>query len=287
MTASPSPLVAFAQYEAHAYDKEANLATIEEVVARASVRGASGIVFPEMQLTGYMVWDRLEELAEPLDGPSVTRLRSVARAEKVVLVCGLPERDEQGRLWNSAVVIDADGSLVGAHRKVHLFADEGRFFEPGEEVRTFATAIGRLGVMICYDLEFPELSRMLAMAGAETLVVATANMEPYAAYQDVFVRARAMENGVHVGLANTVGDDGTYRYFGGSCLVAPDGEVVSEAVQGSGLVFGTIQRHLVPPADPNLRYLERRRPDLYGPIAPGDGAGGQIPASIAPRAGGR
>ncbi len=249
------------------FDKAANLERARRAAAEAAARGARLVLFPEMFLTGYMVWDRVGELAEPLDGPSIRALADLARAHGTVIVCGFPEDAGRARPFNSACVIDADGTVVGAHRKAHLFAAEPEAFLAGEEVRAFDTAVGRLGVMICYDLEFPETARLLALDGAQIILVPTANMEPYARHQAVYLAARAMENGVYLACANQVGRDEVYRYFGESAVVDPDGNVLARAGAEEELVLAEIDLSAVPPADPNLRYLAHRRPELYAPLA--------------------
>lgn len=257
--------LALAQAEAVRYDKDANLAKAERLMGRAAERGAKAILFPEMFLTGYTVWERVAELAEPLDGPSIRRLAGLAGRFGMHVVCGFPEeRPEPGAgPYNSACVIGADGSILGAYRKTHLFDREPRYFSPGEELLVFDTSVGPVGVAICYDLEFPEVARLLALRGARLILNPTANMDPYAEYQEVYLRARAMENGVYVATANTVGEDGTYRYFGESAAVDPRGRVLCRGGSGEELLLAEIDLG-ARPADENLEYLGRRRPDLYG-----------------------
>ncbi len=258
--------LAIAQAEAVRYDKDANLARVEELMARASSNGAQAILFPELFLTGYTVWDRLAELAEPLEGPSIRRLADLAGRFRLAVVCGFPERRPGFRPYNSACVIGPDGTVVGAYRKTHMFDREPEFFSPGEALPVFDTPFGPVGVAICYDLEFPEVARILALQGARIILNPTANMEPYAEYQAVYLRARAMENGIHIAAANTVGDDGTYAYFGESAAVDPRGRVLCRAERGEELLSAEIDLG-AGPADQNLQYLGRRRPDLYRALA--------------------
>lgn len=268
--------LAMAQAEAVRYDKDANLARAEELMARALSHGAQAILFPEMFLTGYTVWDRVAELAESLDGPSVRRLAELARRFRLAVVCGFPERRPGLHPYNSACIIEPDGALVGSYRKTHLFDREPEFFSPGETLPVFNTAFGPAGVAICYDLEFPEVSRALALQGARILLNPTANMQPYAEYQAVYLRARAMENGIHVAAANTVGDDGTYRYFGESAAVDPHGRVLCRAGSGEELLVAEIDLESGP-TNQSLEYLRRRRPDLYRMLAGGASGVGSPP----------
>jgi predicted amidohydrolase len=258
--------LAMAQAEAVRYDKDANLARAEELMDRASSEGAHAILFPEMFLTGYTVWDRVDELAEPLEGSAIRRLADLARRFRLGVVCGFPERRPGSSPYNSACVIGPDGTVIGAYRKTHLFDREPEFFSPGEALPVFDTPFGPIGVAICYDLEFPEAARVLAMRGARVVLNPTANMEPYAEYQAVYLRARAMENGIHVAAANTVGDDGTYVYFGESAAIDPQGRVLCRAGSGEELLIAELDLE-GGPADQNLEYLRRRRPDLYRSLA--------------------
>jgi predicted amidohydrolase len=188
------------------YDKATNLRRAETLMAEARAKGAGAIVFPELFLTGYQVWDRLGDLAETAAGPSISRLAQMANAYGLLSIVGFPELDN-GLIYNSACVIESDGGLLGVYRKTHLFADEPVAFTPGDSFVTFDSSIGRIGILICYDIEFPECVRTLALAGAQLILVPTANMEPFTIDQDLYARARGRENGVFIAIVNAVGAD--------------------------------------------------------------------------------
>lgn len=228
----------------------------------AARQGASAVVFPELFLSGYLLNETLPALAEPLDGPSLQRLSGLARRHRMLTVCGWPEA-ANGVLYNSACVIESDGGIVGRYRKTHLFGREPDYFAPGDQLTPFETSVGRIGVLICYDLEFPEPARTLALKGAALLVTSTASKDPYADYQGIYARARAMENGVYAAVANTVGDLGPHHFFGRSLVVDPGGRVLAEADRQERVLFASIDLSCVPPADPSVQYLAHRRPDLY------------------------
>ena len=268
--------VGLVQAEPVRYDKGANLAKAGQMMAEAAAVGAQAIVFPEMFLTGYTVWDRAAELAETRDGPSVRAMAALARRHRLVTVFGFPLAAAEDRPHNAVCLIEADGTVLGTYEKTHLFAEEPGVVAPGNTLPVFDTSLGRIGLQICYDLEFPEPARLLTLRGAQVLLVASANMEPYAAYQRVFARARAMENGVYVAIANHVGDDGTFRYFGESTVVDPVGEVLCLGGPKEELLFAEVDLSRVPPKDVNLHYMGRRRPDLYSGIA-------ELPASTTRR----
>jgi predicted amidohydrolase len=231
----------------------------------AAARGARLVVFPEMFLTGYMVSNQLPEMALDVSGGELGEVRATAAQLRLVTVVGLPEIMTDGPPYNSACVIDADGSVAGVHRKVHMFQGDAEVFTPGAGFTAFRTAIGRLGVAICYDIEFPESARELVLGGADLIVVPTANMEPYDEVQDFIVRSRAWENGVNIVLANQSGQDAFFTYFGGSSVVDGWGNVLARAGREHGLITANVNMGS-PPAH-RARYLSRRQPGAYRRIS--------------------
>lgn len=204
-------------------DKVVNLRAVAHHAGLAAARGARIAVFPELFTTGYNIGQSLHDLAETLDGPSVATLTAIARQHRIALVVGLPERRNDG-ISNSAVVIDETGKLCGVYRKMHLFGPkESELFRPGDCLCVAQVAGLRIGVAICYDVEFPEHARALVRGGAQILCVPTANMEPFREVPTTLVRARALENGVPVIYANLCGQEGDLTYTGLSGIVAADG----------------------------------------------------------------
>ncbi len=204
-------------------DKSSNIGAIGRAAAAAAASGASIVVFPELFLTGYNLGQRLRDLAEPLDGQSVAAVSDIARTCGIGIVFGMPERDGE-RVFNTAVAIDAGGKVAGRYRKIHLFGeDEPLVFTPGEGLTIIPIGPFRVGLAICYDIEFPEFARALVRGGADLIAVPTANMLPYASVPTTAVRARALENGVGVIYANLVGTEGKLTYTGGSAIVCFDG----------------------------------------------------------------
>lgn len=221
-------MVAIFQGAAKPLDKSGNLATIERAAAAASLASAVIIVFPELFLSGYNLGHRLAAAAEPIGGPSTLAMAEIARAHRIALVAGLPERDAD-QVFNSAILVDRDGQVRAAYRKIHLFGEENRFFSAGDDLVAVDLPPFRVGLAICYDIEFPEVGRALARAGANLIVVPTANMLPYVEVATTLVRARALENGVAVAYANHIGDDHGLTYTGQSGLVGPDGRDILRA----------------------------------------------------------
>jgi len=256
-------LLAVAQLSPARLDKQANLERIERTMRKAAAAGAQAILFPELFVTGYFLTDTLAGLAEPADGPSLQRLSSLARRHSLLTVCGWPETNGAGLPYNSAVIVERDGAILGRYRKTHLFGREPEFFAPGDRLETFDTSIGRIGVAICYDMEFPETARVLAIDGAAIVLTPTASMDPYAAYQAVYTRARAMENSIYVATANTVGTLDRFHFFGESSVVGPNGDVIDIADGEERTLIAQIDLSQLPLADASLRYLVNRRPELY------------------------
>jgi 5-aminopentanamidase len=153
-------------------ERDANLAAVRAAAERAAADGAQVIVLPELASSGYVFADRaeLESLAEPRDGAAVTGWADLAAALGVVIVGGFPERADDG-VYNSAAILDPSG-VLGVYRKAHLWDTENNVFDVGDDLPLIVdTEHGRLGVMICYDVEFPEWVRAAALAGADLLCV--------------------------------------------------------------------------------------------------------------------
>ena len=189
-------------------DVPANLATVRRVAAEAAGRGARLVVFPELFVTGYGLGPRLRELAEPRAGASVSEVRRAAAAAGVAILVGFCERADEGP-FNSAALVERDGRVLAIHRKCHLYgATERAVFTPGDAL-TMAEMDGlRLGVLVCYDFEFPEAARALALAGAELIAVPTALMAPHDVVAQSLVATRAAENQIFVAYANRTGREG-------------------------------------------------------------------------------
>jgi 5-aminopentanamidase len=257
-------------------DVPANLATVRRVAARAGAEGARLVVFPELFTTGYHLGARLRELAEPLGGPSLDAIGASAAAADLAILTGFCERDGR-RLFNSAVLVGPDGRLLAVHRKCHLYgAMEGALFAPGDALALVELERLRVGILICYDLEFPESVRALALAGAELVAVPTALMAPYDLVARTLVPARAAENQVFVAYANRTGSEGDLAYVGHSCIVGPDGKDLARAGRDDErLLLADLDPAAIIEARAAQCYLSDRRPELYArspggrPLRPG------------------
>jgi (R)-amidase len=250
--------VTLAQLAPLARDVRGNVARVRELISAGG--GTDLLVLPELFLPGYELQD-VEPLAVDLGGPEVGELREAARAAGIGVVVGLAER-VNGGLANSAVCIDAAGEVAGVYRKTHPFGDERDAYVAGEELVTVEVGGRVLGLMICFDMEFPEVARALAARGAEVLVTISANSPPFELDHDVFARARALENGLPHVYVNRVGEEDGLTFSGGSLALDPDARVLAEAGPKEELV---VTAEIGPPGrrDPRTRYRELLRRDLY------------------------
>ena len=266
--------VAVAQVGARIGDVAANLALAGRYTRRAAARGADVIVFPECFLQGYSLRSATLVLAEPIDGPSVRALGAIAARFRVAIVAGFLERapSRRGmpyRPYNTAVVLGADGAVLGAYRKTHLYEGEHEAFTPGDRYAVVPVPLRRgqvtlrLGICICADIEYPEVPRLLALAGAQLIAVPSADMEPYRPQQAANLACRAIENNVHVALANTVDRRSNVTFFGGSGVAAPDGGLASAGYLRSRLVVATLRDAAVEASGGVGGYLRQRRVETY------------------------
>ncbi|UST58453.1 carbon-nitrogen hydrolase family protein [Pseudomonas moraviensis] len=248
-------------------DPVANLHRLHQVAMEA--KGADLLVLPEMFITGYNVGaEAVSTLAEVYNGEWAQQIGRIAKAAGLAIVYGYPERTAEGQIYNAVQLIDAHGERLCNYRKSHLFGDLDRsMFSPGEAELPVVELDGwKLGFLICYDLEFPENARRLALAGAELIVVPTANMIPFDFVADVTVRARAFENQCYVAYANYCGHEGDIQYCGQSSVAAPDGSRIALAGLDEALIVGELDQQLMNDSRQANRYLSDRRPELYGAL---------------------
>ena len=254
-------------------DGEANLEKMETLLGRvvAEHPGVRLVVMPELATTGYECAERFARLAEvPAEAESVRRMAARCKEHSVHLAYGFAERDAERSdvLYNSVALIDDRGRLAGVYRKAHLFAGEKRWFCPGESFPVFETSLGRLGIFVCWDTLFPEVARILALKGAELLVVPTNWEKPYDHDWELAASARALDNTLHLIGANRVGPDRDYDFFGKSRIVDPRGRVLASLDdEVEGYVVATIDTGET--ARLRREYytlLQDRRPEAYGEI---------------------
>ncbi|MFD5271199.1 carbon-nitrogen hydrolase family protein [Streptomyces sp. NPDC058335] len=244
-----------------------NLKVLDEAAGRAAAAGAGLLVAPEMFLTGYAIGDDIARLAEPADGDSADAVADLAGRHGLAVAYGYPERDGEA-VYNSAQLITADGVRLANYRKTHLFGCfERDHFTPGDQPVVQAQLGGlTVGLMICYDVEFPENVRAHALAGTGLLVVPTAQMHPFQFVAESMIPVRAFENQMYVAYVNRVGREGEYEFVGLSTLAGPDGVARARAGRDEELVFADADPAFVAASREANPYLKDRRPGLYGSL---------------------
>jgi predicted amidohydrolase len=221
--------------------------------------GADLVVLPELWPQGGFAYDRWEDLAEPTDGPTVQALRAAARDLGATVHMGsYVERDEAGRMFNTSVLIGADGAQLATYRKIHLFGfgeGEPKLMTPGSDV----VVHDRLGIATCYDLRFPELFRALLDGGAEALVMASAWPAKRIAHWRLLTQARAVEDQMYVVACNTGGEHSGVPMGGHSIVVDPWGQVLAEAGDGEEVIVADIDLSTVAETRRTFPVLADRR----------------------------
>ena len=238
------------------------------VMERAAVAadGAGLLIFPELFLTGYNIGaDTVRRLAEAADGPSARQAGAIARRHGSALLYGYPERVGEA-VYNSALLIGKDGVALANFRKVHLWGEiDKSVFSAGDEPAVVAEIDGVwIGILICYDVEFPEAVRGLALRGADLIAVPTAQMQPFEFVARSLIPPRAYENSVFVAYANHCGVEGALVYTGESCIAGPDGSVLARAGLGEALISAELDAGMLESARSANSFLADRRPALYG-----------------------
>jgi N-carbamoylputrescine amidase len=263
---------------------ETNLARTLALIERAADEGAEIVCTQELFLSPYFCQtedDAHFALAETIPGPTTEALAAVAKARGIVIIASLFERRAPGLFHNTAVVLDADGSLVGRYRKMHI-PDDPRFYEkyyftPGDlGFGAVDTQKGRIGVLICWDQWYPEAARLTAMAGAEVIVYPTAigtwsgELELQPAQHDAWLtvqRSHAITNGVFVAAINRIGTEDELEFWGRSFVAAPDGSILASADTAEAVLVVACERAQIDRAREGWPFLRDRRIDAYGDLS--------------------
>ncbi|MBN2416733.1 carbon-nitrogen hydrolase family protein [bacterium] len=254
-------------------DLEQNISKGERAFITAAEKGAGLIAFAELAFTPFYPQhpagpDRLD-LAEPVPGPTVARFQRLARKYGVVTVLNLFERD--GDLtYDTSPVIDADGSLLGSTRMVHILEmehyHEQGYYAPGNSEIVFDTAVGTIGVVICYDRHYPEYMRAVALMGAELVVVPQAGSVgewPDGLYE-AELQVASFQNGYYTALCNRVGRERHLTFEGKSFVTSPAGQVMAQApALEEAILYAELDLDAVERSHARKHFLADRRPELY------------------------
>lgn len=273
--------IAAVQMEPRLMKVSENLGSIFSAAINATDNQANLIVFPECSLTGYIFSSRQEALsfAETIPGPSTEKIASLCQGLKVYIIFGLLER-EGDRLFNAVALVGPQG-LIAGYRKNHLpFLGVDRFVDIGDKpFRVHQTPIGNIGLLICYDIAFPESSRVMTLLGADVLALSTNFPQGRGEKYSHVISARAFENRVHVVSANRVGSERGYSFAGLSEIVDASGEILSlaspdkeEIIYGEVSLDSARQKHVTfKLGEFELDFIRDRRPELYGLITKREG----------------
>ncbi len=248
-------------------DVQANVQRLRPAAAQAAQQGADMLVCPEMFVTGYAIGaDQVATLATDANAATnyLSDIAEIARAHQIAIVVGYPERGADGALYNAAMWFDAEGQRVWNYRKTHRFGtldreqfSAGKIEQHAGSGQPLPTLKGwHIGLLICYDVEFPENTRRLALAGADLIVVPTANMAEFDFVATTLVPVRAYENQCFVAYANYCGPEATWTYGGLSTLAAADGTVSAQLGREPGMLVVQLQGAALQAARNTLSHVE-------------------------------
>jgi predicted amidohydrolase len=272
--------LAAAQFDPHLGDVAYNLRHIRALLSEAAQAGAQLVVFPECAITGYNFAriDDARAVAEPVDGPALRAVAQACADLRVHVIVGTLTVHSAGaaEVYNTAVLC-GPGGILGVYDKAHLpFCGADKFTTRGDTgFPVFDTPLGRVGMLICYDLRFPEAARTLALRGADILALPTNWPTGADTAPEFMVRARAFENRVFVVACNRVGEErgaqSTARYIGRSCIAAPNSRHLTDASpDGEEIIYAQVdvsearrKRLVVTPGEFEMDFFNDRRPELY------------------------
>ncbi len=254
-------------------DKGLNLDRAESFLRHAADGGASLCLLPEMFQTPYEL-ERMRSSAEGPEGPTLERMRGLARELGLHVVAGSFCEESRGRFYNSSYVLGPDGAILGVHRKIHLFdvtldqvkVKESAVFSPGEIPLVLDTPFCRLGVVICYDTRFPAAFHHFEEKGVEVAAIPAAfSRTTGAAHWHLLMRSRAVDYQVYLAAACPAPDESSsYISYGHSLVVDPWGTVLAEAGEGEEAIAADLSAARLEKIRRELPLLAHRRPDLYG-----------------------
>lgn len=248
--------VAVAQMSCVLGDKKANIEKCIHFIQEAVKQQAKLIVFPELFSTGYSVdeWDLW--LAESLYEETIHTLQRVAMEQDIYIAGAMIEKGEKkGTVYDTSFLLGPTG-LIGKHRKIHLWKKEKNRFLKGEDYTVFETDIGNIGLQTCYEIGFPEGSRILSLKGADLVLNPSAFVSPLLYAWEISSRARALENGIYVIAANRTGTEKEVSFAAHSRVVAPNGSVLTKAGDREGIIYAEVDLEQVRSQRKELPFLK-------------------------------
>ena len=256
-------------------DKALNISKAKGMIQAAAAANCQVAILPEMFNCPYQT-ELFSHYAESYpEGDTLNMLKQTAAESKIVVVGGsMPERDEYNNVYNTSFIFDKDGSLLGRHRKIHLFDvdikggtvfKESSILSAGQEMTVVRSVGLTLGVAICYDIRFPELSRLMTLAGAEILIFPAAfGWTTGPAHWELLIKSRAVDNQVFVvGAAPATTPGAQYQAYGHSMIADPWGNTLAMAGSGETMMTVEINTNQMHKVREELPLLKHRRPDVY------------------------
>lgn len=257
--------IALAQFDSILKNVKANLDKMVIMIKEASKNNADIIVFPELFSTGYnleLIENKIFDMAENSKGPVISAACEEARLNSIWVVIPIAYREGK-KIYNSAVIINNNGEIVNIYHKNNLWDTEQKYFGFGShDYKVFESDFGKFGVIICYDVDFPETSRALALAGAEIIFVPAAWATTHRNLWNIFLPSRALENTVFVAGINRTGVEGEVEYFGDSKVFDPTGELIARAGENTEeILYCDIDTNSIPEIRKGFPYLKELRTD--------------------------
>lgn len=263
-------------------DPDAMLKKAQDKIEQAAKAGANIVCLPELFKNRYFPQHMgvdISAFAETIPGKTTQVFSDIAKAHQIVIIVPLLEKTPEGKIYNSAVVIDADGTVSTPYHKVHIPQDPGFFekgyFYPGEGYRIFDTRYGRIAVLICFDQWFPEAARCVALEGAEIIFYPTAIGHPggeepvegdWQEAWELIQRSHAVANCVHIAAVNRVGLEEACRFFGGSFVCDAFGKILSKSGNSEENLIVSVDLSMNTYVQESWGFFRNRRPDTYGRI---------------------
>lgn len=261
-------IAAVGQMNSRTLDIDYNLAKIRSMVKEASNLSAELILLPELCLTGYRADEKFSELAQPLGGSFTQELSRISRSNNgIYIYTAIPEKDSNGgKPYNTAVLVGPSGVLA-SYQKIHLWSNETKYFSQGRHLEMADTPMGPAGMLICFDMCFPEAARNYALNGAEILLYSSACGNLTRRYVfDTMTQARSMENTCYALNANMVGTEKDTEFCGGSCIFDPYGNRIACCDEKEGIACAEIDQNFLTAARDKYPYLKKRRIENWSSI---------------------
>ena len=262
--------IALLQHTPEPNNLPAALARLEKNAASASSQDCDLLLVPEASVTGYnQPKSTMEKIALDAQGETTEAIASICREYQIAVAYGFAE-SHKDKYYNCVHLIDKNGQVQGKYRKTHLWGDldrelftAGDSFDCGFGSKLVSFNGWNIGFLICYDIEFPEASRHLTLAGADLILIPTGLMQPWREVAEQVVPVRAYENQIFIAYCNYCGNENGLQYEGRSCIAGPDGKDLARAGQTPVMQTATLERRFIDDARSALPYHRDRRPALY------------------------